>query len=68
MARDTVRISAKAIGVTPQDLVSSLRSGKSIDQVAQAHNVDVQTVVNALVQAGDTQVGRAVTSHKLTPA
>ena len=68
VARDTVRISAKSIGVTPKDLVSSLRSGQSIAQVAQAHNVDVQTVVNALVQAGDTQVGRAVASHKLTSA
>ncbi len=68
VARDTVRISAKTIGVTPKDLVASLRSGQSIAQVAQARDVGVLTVVNALVQAGDTQVGRAVTSHKLTPA
>jgi len=68
VARDTMRISAKTIGVTPKDLVSSMRSGRSIAQVAQTHNVDVQSVVNALVQAGDTQVGRAITSHKLTTA
>jgi hypothetical protein len=68
VARDTVRISAKAIGVTPKVLVSSLRSGQSIAQVAQAQNVDVQTVMNALVQAGDTRVGRAVDSHRLTQA
>lgn len=68
VARDTVRISATAIGVTPKVLVSSLRSGQSIAQVAQAQNVDVQTVMNALVQAGDTRVGRAVDSHRLTQA
>jgi len=59
VARDTIRISAKAIAVTPKDLVRALRSGQSIAEVAQAHNVDVQAVVNALVQAGDAQVGRA---------
>jgi|HubBroStandDraft_4_1064222.scaffolds.fasta_scaffold351851_2 hypothetical protein len=68
VARDTIRISAKAIAVTPKDLVRALRSGQSIAEVAQAHNVDVQAVVNALVQAGDAQVGRAVAAHRLTPA
>ncbi|HEY5024681.1 MAG TPA: hypothetical protein VII76_06875 [Acidimicrobiales bacterium] len=68
LARDTVRISAKTIGITPKDLLSTLRSGQSIAEVAQAHNVDVQTVVSALVQAADTQVGQAVDNHKLTQA
>jgi hypothetical protein len=36
--------------------------------VAQAHDVDVTTVIDALVQAGDKQVGHAVTEHTLTPA
>jgi hypothetical protein len=68
VARDTVRISAKTIGITPTDLVRSLRSGQSIAQVAAAHNVDVLTVVTALVQAGDTAIGRAVDNHRLTSA
>jgi hypothetical protein len=68
VARDTVKISAKTIGVTPKDLVSTLRSGKSIAQVAQANNVDPQTVVDALVQAADAKIGAAVTNHRLTQA
>jgi len=68
LARDTVQVSAKQIGITPKDLVVSLRSGQSIAQVAAAHNVDVQTVENALVQAGDSAIGRAVDTHTLTPA
>jgi ABC-type glycerol-3-phosphate transport system substrate-binding protein len=68
LARHTVEISAKTIGISPKSLTSSMRSGQSIAQVAETHNVDVQTVMNALVDAGDTQVGNAVTNHKLTPA
>lgn len=66
VARHTVQISSKTIGITPKALVMTLRSGQSIAQVAQAHGVEVQTVVNALVQAGDSQIGRAVNDHKLT--
>jgi len=68
VARNVVEISAKTIGITPPALVGALRSGESIAQVAQAHHVDVTTVVDALVQAGDKQVGHAVTDHTLTPA
>lgn len=68
VARHVTEISAKTIGITPESLVGALRSGQSIAQVAQAHGVEVQTVADALVQAGDTHVVRAVANHKLTPA
>lgn len=64
--KDVVAISSKTIGVTPQDLVTELRSGKSIADVAGEHSVSAQTVVNALVSAGDAKVNQAVTNHKLT--
>ena len=67
VARSTVEISAKTIGITPKVLVGALRSGESIAAVAQAHNVDVTTVVDALVQAGDKRVGHAVTTHSVDP-
>lgn len=63
-----VTTSAKAIGVTPQQLVSELRSGKSVAQVAGEHNVSVQTVVGALVQAADAKINQAVADHQLTSA
>jgi hypothetical protein len=68
VARDTVKISAKTIGVTPKDLVTTLRSGQSIAQVARANSVDPQTVVQALVQAADARISTAVANHVLTQA
>ena len=68
VARHTVQISAQAIGITPKTLVGALHGGQSIAEVASSHNVRVQSVVDAIVQAGDTQIGRAVDNHKLTPA
>ena len=68
VARDTVKISAETIGVTPKGLVTTLRSGQSIAQVARANSVDPQTVVQALVQAADTKVSNAVAKHTLTQA
>lgn len=66
LARHVVGISAEAIGIAPRTLVSGLRSGQSIAEVSQAHQVAPQTVVTALVQAGDKRIGRAVDNHKLT--
>jgi hypothetical protein len=63
-----IDISAKTIGVTPKALVTELRSGKSVAQVASEHNVSTQTVVNALVGAADGKVDQAVTNGKLTSA
>jgi hypothetical protein len=67
VARAVVAVSAKTIGVTSQDLVSELRSGKSIAEVAGENNVSAETVVTALVSAGEAAVNKAVTSNKLTP-
>ena len=68
IAREVVQVSAKTIGIAPSTLVSALHAGQSIAQVAQAHGVDVQSVIGALVQAADTRVGQAVAGHKLTQA
>jgi hypothetical protein len=63
--RAGVAISAQTIGVTPQDLATELRSGKSIADVADEHNVSAQKVVNALVAAADSTITTAVSDHKL---
>jgi transposase-like protein len=52
-------VAAKTIGVSRQDLVAALRSGQSIAQVAHAHNVDPQTVIDAIVKAGSQRLGKA---------
>jgi hypothetical protein len=68
VTRHAVRISAETIGITPPALVSALRSGQSIAQVAQAHGVAASTVVDALVRAGDAKVTEAVNAERLTQA
>ncbi len=57
--------SAATIGVSRQDLVRELRSGKSIADVAGAHGVSVQSVVATLVDAADAQVRKAQSAHTL---
>jgi ribosomal protein S20 len=47
---------ATTIGVTPQDLRSEVRGGKTIAQVATEHGVDPNTVVNAIVTAVTQQI------------
>jgi len=66
MRKGVLAVSAKAIGVTPTDLRTELKSGKSIAQVAAEHNVTAQTVVNDLVTAADAKIAQAVTNKKIT--
>jgi uncharacterized protein (DUF433 family) len=57
--------SAKAIGISPRDLVAELRKGKTIADVAQSHNVDAKTVENAIVTAASARIDQAVDNGKL---
>jgi hypothetical protein len=68
LRRSVVVISASTIGVTPEALVTELRSGTSIAQVAGQHDVSASTVESALVTAADAEVAKAVTAHELTQA
>lgn len=43
---------ADAIGITAEELSTELKAGTSIAQVAEAHSVDPQTVIDALVAEG----------------
>jgi hypothetical protein len=63
--KEGLAISAKTIGITPQQLVADLKAGNSIAGVASQHNVSAQTVVNALVTAADGKINQAVTTGKL---
>lgn len=59
---------AKAIGISESDLTTALRSGKTIAQVAKAHGVATQKVIDALVTDGKTKVAAAVKAGRLTQA
>jgi hypothetical protein len=57
---------AKALGVTTDELRSSLRDGKSIADVAKAENVDVSKVVDAMVSEAQSRIDAAVADDHLT--
>jgi hypothetical protein len=59
---------AKAIGMSEADLKTALDSGKSVADVAKAHHVDPQKVIDALVADAQTHLAADVTSGRLTQA
>jgi urease gamma subunit len=61
-----VKIAAKTIGINAKTLVSEVRSGKTVAEVAQANNVDPNKVIDAVVTAGDKLIDRWVSNGKLS--
>jgi hypothetical protein len=59
---------AKALGTTQADLLTQLRSGKSLAAVAKDKGIDVQKVVDALVAEAKQRIADAVKSGRLTQA
>lgn len=51
---------ADAIGISVDELVTALRDGQSIAQVAEANDVDVQTVIDAMVANGTDRLEEAI--------
>ena len=59
---------AKAIGISESDLTTALSGGQTVAAVAKAHNVTVQTVIDALVADGKTEIAAAVQAGTMTQA
>lgn len=53
---------ATAIGITVEQLRTELASGKTIADVAKARNVDVNTVIDAMVKAATDQLRERITN------
>ncbi|HEY5109386.1 MAG TPA: hypothetical protein VII96_07230 [Acidimicrobiales bacterium] len=68
LRKSAIAVSASTIGVTPQALVTELKSGKSIAQVAAEHNISASTVESALVTAADGKVAQGVSARQITQA
>ncbi|MEZ5321757.1 MAG: hypothetical protein R2698_06755 [Microthrixaceae bacterium] len=60
------KVAADAIGITPEELRTGLRSGTSIADVAKAHGVDPSKVVSALQGALDERLDDAVAKGRIT--
>ncbi len=59
-------VAAKAIAITEAQLNTALAGGQTVAQVAKAHNVDVQTVIDALVQDKKDEIAAALKAGTIT--
>ena len=63
---EIVKTAATAIGIEPAELVTALKGGQSIADVAKANGVETKTVTDALVTAAGAKVDAAVQAGKVT--
>jgi uncharacterized protein YidB (DUF937 family) len=66
VARAAVKDAAGVIGISPQDLMTELKDGKSVAEVATAHGVDPQTVIDKLTTDANARIDQAVANGKVT--
>jgi hypothetical protein len=59
---------AKAIGISEADLKTALAGGQTVAAVAAAHNVSLQTVIDALVADGTSELAAQVANGSITQA
>jgi hypothetical protein len=57
---------AKALGMTPRELMTELMNGKTIAQVAKDKSVDVDTVISAMVASANARIDQAQANRRLT--
>lgn len=65
LVRGVVTTAADTIGIERSELVSALRDGQSIAQVAEANGVDPQAVVDALVAKGNAKIDEALAEGRI---
>ncbi|MBU0495817.1 MAG: hypothetical protein KKA73_24895 [Chloroflexi bacterium] len=61
-------VMAKALGITQTELMTAMRDGKTITELAQEKGVSTDTLVNAIVAAEKERLDQAVTDGRLTQA
>ena len=66
MGQEALNAAAQKLGITTQDLMTELRSGKTLADVAKEKNVSTDDLKTAIVNAVDAQIDQAVTNGKLT--
>ena len=60
------KVVTDTIGIDRETLRSELRSGKTIGEIATAHNVEPSAVINALVTGATTKLDAAASAGKIT--
>ena len=61
-----IKVSADTIGIPPGELKTELQAGKSIAEVAAEHNVSVDDVKQALIDAATARINEAVANGRIT--
>ena len=65
-ARGLLKVVTDYLGVTPKQLLTELRNGKSLAQVAVAHGKTAGGLKLVIVDAAKTRLDRAVANGRLT--
>jgi hypothetical protein len=60
------KVVTETIGIDRETLRNELRSGKTIGEIATAHNVEPSAVIDALVTAATTKLEAAAAAGKIT--
>lgn len=66
IAGPLLKDAAQIIGVSVDDLVAALKNGQSLSQVAEAHGVSQDALVNGLADAMKKRLDQAVQNGRLT--
>jgi hypothetical protein len=66
LGRVAMTAAAKALGMTPADLIKELQAGKTLRQVAEAKGVPAATVQQAIADAEKAEIDKAAAAGKLT--
>lgn len=68
VVKEGLEKAAAVIGITTRELLTELEAGKTIADVAGAHDVDVQDVIDALVADATARIDQAVAHGKIDSA
>jgi predicted DNA-binding protein YlxM (UPF0122 family) len=59
---------ASVLGVNQQDILTQLKAGQSLAEIASSHNIAEQTLIDQLVKDSTQKIDQAVQTGKLTQA
>jgi hypothetical protein len=62
---DSIDAVAKALGISSKDLISDLRNGQSIADIAKSKNVDLNTLITTLANDAQSKIDAAVKAGHL---
>ncbi len=57
---------AQQLGMTPQDLLSELKGGKTLAQIASEKGADLNTLIDKIMEAVKTRLSKMVENGKIT--